>query len=127
MVGSPLAGGLLSGKYKRGQAPDEGRLAGYDILPVDKQKAFDILDVLHPMAGAKGVTVAQLALGWLLHRPAVTTVIIGANKQAQLADNLGAVKVTFTEEELKQLDAVSQLSKEYPGWALEVTARDRVG
>ena len=127
MVWSPLAGGLLSGKYKRGQAPDEGRLAGYDILPVNKEKAFDILDVLRPMAEAKGVTVAQLALGWLLHRPAVTTVIIGANKPAQLADNLGAVKVSFSEEELKQLDAVSQLSKEYPGWALEVTARDRVG
>jgi aryl-alcohol dehydrogenase-like predicted oxidoreductase len=127
MIWSPLAGGLLSGKYKRGQAPDEGRLAAQDIIPVNKEKVFDILDVLHRMAEAKGVTVAQLALGWLLHRPAVTSVIIGANKPAQLTDNLASVNVTFTADEMKQLDEVSQLSKEYPGWVLDATKADRVG
>lgn len=127
MIWSPLTGGLLSGKYKRGQAPDEGRLAAQDIIPVDKEKVFDILDVLHPMAEAKGVTVAQLALGWLLHRPAVTSVIIGANKPAQLADNLGSVNVSFTADEMKQLDEVSKLPKEYPGWVLDATTADRVG
>jgi aryl-alcohol dehydrogenase-like predicted oxidoreductase len=127
MIWSPLTGGLLSGKYKRGQTPDEGRLAAQDIIPVDKEKVFDILDMLHPMAEAKGVTVAQLALAWLLHRPAVTTVIIGANKPSQLADNLASVKVSFTTEEMQQLEEVSKLSKEYPGWVLEAVAQSRVG
>lgn len=127
MVWSPLTGGLLSGKYKRGQAPEEGRLAGYDIIPVNKEKAFDILDVLHPMAEAKGATVAQLALAWLLSRPVVTTVIVGANKPEQLADNLASVKVEFTADEMQRLDQVSRLTEEYPGWLLERTAADRVG
>jgi aryl-alcohol dehydrogenase-like predicted oxidoreductase len=127
MVWSPLSGGLLSGKYKRGQAPEEGRLAAFDIIPVNKERTFNILDVLHPMAKEKGVTVAQLALAWLLHRPAVTSVIIGANKPEQLADNLGSVRVEFTEDEMKKLDAVSRLSEEYPGWILERTRKDRVG
>lgn len=127
MVWSPLTGGLLSGKYKRGQAPEEGRLAGYDIIPVNKEKAFDILDVLHPMAQAKGVTVAQIALAWLLHRPVVTTVIVGANKPEQLADNLASVKVEFTADEMQRLDQVSRLTEEYPGWLLERTTPDRVG
>ncbi|HTI94005.1 MAG TPA: aldo/keto reductase [Puia sp.] len=127
MVWSPLAGGLLSGKYKRGQVPDEGRLAAFDIIPVNKERAFDILDVLHPMAQGKGVTVAQLALAWLLHRPAVTSVIIGANKPEQLADNLGSVKVAFTADEMSRLDEVSRLSEEYPGWILERTTKDRIG
>ena len=126
MVWSPLAGGLLSGKYKRGEAAKEGRLNGYDIIPVNKERAFDILDVLHLMAKDKGMTVAQLALAWLLHRPAVTSVVIGANKPEQLADNLRAVEVQFTSEELSRLDAISQLSLEYPGWVLDATARDRV-
>ena len=126
MVWSPLAGGLLSGKYRRGEAAEEGRLKGYDIIPVNKGRAFDILDVLHPMAKDKGTTVAQLALAWLLHRPAVTSVVIGANKPEQLIDNLGAVVVRFTSEELSRLDAVSQLSLEYPGWVLDATAKDRV-
>ena len=127
MVWSPLTGGLLSGKYKRGQVPDEGRLTGFDIIPVNKERAFDILDVLHPMAEEKGATVAQLALAWLLNRPAVTSVIIGANKPEQLADNLGSVKVEFTEDEMSKLDEVSRLAEEYPGWILERTAKDRMG
>lgn len=127
MIWSPLAGGLLSGKYKRGQAPDEGRLAAQDIIPVNKEKTFDILDVLHPMAEAKDATVAQLALAWLLHRPTVTSVIIGANKTAQLADNLASVNVSFTAEEMRQLDEVSRLPREYPGWVLEATNADRMG
>jgi aryl-alcohol dehydrogenase-like predicted oxidoreductase len=127
MVWSPLAGGLLSCKYKRGRAPEEGRLAGYDIIPVNKERAFDILDVLHQMGEEKGVTVAQLALAWLLHRPAVTSVIIGANKPEQLADNLGAVTVELTAHEMGKLDEVSQLSQEYPGWLLERTTKDRIG
>lgn len=125
MVWSPLTGGLLSGKYKRGEAPEEGRLSGYDIIPVNKDKVFDILDVLRPMAEAKGRSVAQLALAWLLQRPAVTTVVVGANKHSQLVDNLGSVDVVFTAEELGLLDKVSKLSLEYPGWVLDAIAADR--
>jgi len=127
MVWSPLAGGLLSGKYERGKSPVEGRLAGYDIIPVNKDKVFDILDVLRPMAAAKGISVAQLSLAWLLHRPVVTSIVIGANKPEQLKDNLGAVGVSLSAEEMQQLDAVSQLPKEYPGWVLDTVGKERMG
>lgn len=127
MVWSPLAGGLLSGKYERGKAPEGGRLAGVDLIPVDKEKVFDILDVLRPMAAGKGISVAQLSLAWLLHRPAVTTIVIGANKLEQLKDNLGAVEVSLSAEEMQALDAATRLPKEYPGWVLEYTMKDRIG
>ncbi len=127
MVWSPLAGGLLSGKYTR-QHPEgeEGsRRANFDFPPVNKDRAFDIIEALQPMAEAKGATVAQLALAWLLHQPAVTSIIIGAKKPEQLADNLKAVEFSFTEQELKQLDEVSGLPAEYPGWMLERQGADR--
>jgi aryl-alcohol dehydrogenase-like predicted oxidoreductase len=126
MVWSPLAGGLLSGKYSREQesAPD-GRRANFDFPPVNRDRAFDIIDVLKPMAERKGTSVAQLALAWLLHQPAVTSVIIGANKIEQLHDNLKAVEVELTSEDLQALDEVSALPQEYPGWMLERTGNDR--
>jgi aryl-alcohol dehydrogenase-like predicted oxidoreductase len=92
---------------------------------VDKERAYNIVDVLEPMAKAKKASVPQLALAWLLHQPAVTTVIIGANKMEQLEDNLKSVDVVFTAEELKQLDEVSKLPAEYPGWMLAFVAYDR--
>ncbi|HKI89511.1 MAG TPA: aldo/keto reductase [Draconibacterium sp.] len=120
MVWSPLAGGLLSGKYNRNTELEEGgRRVNFDFPPVNKDKAFDIIDVMRKIADAKNVTVAQIALAWLLHQPAVTTVIIGANKPLQLADNLNSVNVEFTNDELNQLDEVSKLTSEYPGWMLE--------
>ncbi len=126
MVWSPLAGGLLSGKYSRDEQNKEGgRRANFDFPPVNKERAFDVVDVLRPMAEAKGASVAQLALAWLLKQPAVTTVIIGANKMEQLDDNLKAIDISFTEDELKQLDEVSKLPPEYPGWMLERTGGDR--
>jgi aryl-alcohol dehydrogenase-like predicted oxidoreductase len=125
MVWSPLAGGLLSGKYSRDKEKDEGRRVNFDFPPVNKDRAFDIIDQLQPMAKAKGTTVAGLALAWLLHQPAVSTVIIGANKMEQLEDNLKSVDLKFTPEELGQLDKVSQLPAEYPGWMLERTGGDR--
>ncbi len=126
MVWSPLAGGLLSGKYKRdSENPEDSRRANFDFPPVNKSKAFDILDALHPMAEAKGATVAQLALAWLLHQPAVTSVIIGAKKTEQLEDNLKAIDISFTAEEMQQLHEVSKLSPEYPGWMLERQGADR--
>ncbi len=125
LVWSPLAGGFLSGKYKRDDTAAVGRRSNFDFPIVDKDRAFNILDVLHPMAQSKGVSVAQLALSWLLHQPAVTSVIIGANKMEQLEDNLASVNVQFSTEDLQRLDEVSKLPPEYPGWMLDWTGRDR--
>ncbi|QDM41035.1 aldo/keto reductase [Altererythrobacter sp. TH136] len=121
MVWSPLAGGLLSGKYTRGdegKSEGEGRRAVFDFPVVDTDRAWDVIDALRAMADAKGKTVAQLALGWLLYQPAVSTVIVGAKRADQLADNIGACDVEFTADELKQLDKLSRLPREYPGWML---------
>ncbi len=119
MVWSPLAGGLLSGKYTREMDGQAGRRSNYDFPPVNKAKAFDIIDVMRPMAVEKGVSAAQIALAWLLQQPVVTSVIVGANKTEQLADNLAAANVRFTAGELAALDEVSRLAPEYPGWMIE--------
>ena len=126
MVWSPLAGGLLSGKYNRDIQAEEGaRRSKFDFPIVDKDKAFTILDVLAPMAVEKQVSVAQLAIAWLLHQPVVTTVIIGAKKLEQLDDNLASVNVKFTADELQKLNEISQLTPEYPGWMIEFQGADR--
>lgn len=126
MVWSPLAGGLLSGKYRRdGKGPEGARRIDFDFPPVNKERAFDILDVLHPIAEEKGISVARLALAWLLQKDAVTTVIIGAKSTDQLEDNLKATEVKFTEDELVRLDEVSKLSAEYPVWMFDRQGRDR--
>ncbi|MGJ7580160.1 aldo/keto reductase [Variovorax sp. RHLX14] len=120
MVWSPLAGGLLSGKYGRDQQGEEGsRRTTFDFPPVDKDRAFDLVDAMRPMAESRGVSVAQIALGWLLHQPQVTSVIVGAKRPGQLADNIAATEVKLTAEELETLGKVSQLPPEYPGWMLE--------
>lgn len=120
MVWSPLAGGLLSGKYSRDdEKGDGGRRANFDFPPIDKARAWDIIDAMRPIAEAKGVSVAQVALAWLLHQKAVTSVIIGAKRIDQLDDNLGAVDVALSAGELAALDAVSKLTAEYPGWMIE--------
>jgi aryl-alcohol dehydrogenase-like predicted oxidoreductase len=125
MVWSPLAGGLLSGKYSRDQETKEGRRVSFDFPPIDKEKAFDIVEVMQQVADQKAVSVAQIALAWLLHQPVVTTIIIGATKQHQLTDNLAAVQVKLSADELKKLDAVSAIAAEYPGWMLERQGADR--
>ena len=127
LVWSPLAGGFLSGKFRRDSKPSEGtRRTSFDFPPVDKERGYDIVDALEPMAKAKGASIAQLALAWLLHQPVVTSVIIGANKMEQLDDNLKSVGVSFTADELKKLDEVSKLPMEYPGWMLQFTGFDRL-
>ncbi|MDB5250127.1 MAG: aldo/keto reductase [Segetibacter sp.] len=126
MVWSPLAGGLLSGKYGRNiQTPEDSRRVNFDFPPVDKEKAFDIIEVMQPIAQERGISVAQLSLAWLLHQPAVTSIIIGAKKTEQLEDNLKAIDVKLTPEELQKLDEVSKLQPEYPGWMLERQGADR--
>jgi aryl-alcohol dehydrogenase-like predicted oxidoreductase len=126
MVWSPLAGGLLSGKYTREMEGNEGRRVNFDFPPVNKNKAFDIMDAVRPIADSKGVTIAQVVLAWLLHQPVVSTVIIGAKNPQQLQDNLKSVDVQLNTEELATLNEVSKLAPEYPGWMLERQGGDRV-
>ena len=120
LVWSPLAGGLLSGKVGRDREAGAGdRRAAFDFPPVDRPRAYDCIDAMRTMADARGVSVARIALAWLLHQPQVTSVIVGAKRPEQLADNIGAVDVSLSAEELASLDAVSALPAEYPGWMLE--------
>jgi aryl-alcohol dehydrogenase-like predicted oxidoreductase len=127
LVWSPLAGGLLSGKFSRSnQKPVGSRRTDYDFPIVDKERAWNILDVMAPIANAHGCSPARVALAWLLAKPVVTSVIIGAKRLDQLQDNLAAVELTLTGDELRQLDAVSTLPPEYPGWVLPFQAADRL-
>jgi aryl-alcohol dehydrogenase-like predicted oxidoreductase len=120
MVWSPLAGGLLSGKFQRDQPGEAGnRRSSFDFPPVHRDRAFDCVDAMRPIAAARGVSVAQIALAWLLHQPQVTSVIIGAKRPEQLTDNLAATQVRLSEDELQVIDAVSRLPSEYPGWMFE--------
>lgn len=125
MVWSPLSGGLLSGKYKRDLQGAKGRLNDFPFPPFNEERAYDILDVLYPMAEQKKVSVAQLALAWLMHQPAVSSVIIGATKLHQLQDNLKAVDVIFTVGELKKLDEISKLTPQYPGNVIDIMTADK--
>lgn len=126
MVWSPLAGGLLSGKYTEdAKGPEGARRTNFDFPLVDKPRAFRCVDAMRPIAQAHQVSVAQVALAWLLARPAVTSVIIGAKSVEQLEDNIASTKVRLTDQDLKALDAVSQLPPEYPGWMLAMQGQYR--
>ena len=123
---SPLAGGLLSGKFKPdGQGPEGARRTTFDFPPVDREKAFRIIDVMRPISVRLGVSVARVALAWLLHQGAVTSVIIGAKSREQLADNIAATEVKLSSEDLGALNEVSALAREYPGWMVERMGSDR--
>jgi aryl-alcohol dehydrogenase-like predicted oxidoreductase len=124
LVWSPLAGGFLSGKFTRDSGDDAARRAKFDFPPVDKEKGFDILDVAKEVADRHGVSVAQVAIAWILANRAVTSVIIGARKPAQLEDNLKAIDVRLSAEDMKALDEVSKLTTEYPAW-MENLGTDR--
>lgn len=127
LVWSPLAGGLLSGKYSRtNQKPKGARRSEFDFPVVDKERTWRILDTIAPIAMAHDCSPARVALAWLLTRPAVTSVIIGAKRRAQLADNLAAVDLKLSSEEIKQLDDVSALPVEYPGWMVEWQSNSRI-
>jgi aryl-alcohol dehydrogenase-like predicted oxidoreductase len=118
MVWSPLAGGLLSGKYKTAddKGPTGARRTTFDFPVVDKQRAFQCVDAMRPLAQQHKVSVAQIALAWILSKPFVSTVIIGAKSMDQLRDNIAASRLQLTADEIKVLDEVSQLPPEYPGW-----------
>jgi aryl-alcohol dehydrogenase-like predicted oxidoreductase len=128
LVWSPLAGGLLSGKFSRtNQKPAGSRRTEHDFPLVDKERTWKILDVMAPIAKAHGCSPARLSLAWLLAKPVVTSVIIGAKRLEQLQDNLAAIELTLTQDELRQLDEVSALTLEYPGWVLPFQGADRLG
>jgi aryl-alcohol dehydrogenase-like predicted oxidoreductase len=129
LVWSPLAGGLLSGKYRRDDDAQEGRhLEGWDEPPVrDQDKLYDVVDVLVEVAEGRGVSAAQVALSWLLGRPGVASVVVGARTDEQLADNLKAAELVLSEEERRRLDGASALPLIYPFWHQAKTASDRLG
>ncbi|MEQ1909775.1 MAG: aldo/keto reductase [Vicinamibacterales bacterium] len=126
LVWSPLAGGFLSGKFTRTGGDEASRRASFDFPPINKDKAFDIIDALKIIADGRGVSVAQVALAWLLAQPVTTSVIIGARRLDQLEDNLKSVDITLTAEELTALDAVSRLPPEYPAWMSLAAGDDRL-
>src|ERR1700756_952331 len=116
LVWSPLAGGLLSGKYSReNQKPEDSRRSAFDFPIVDKERTWRILDVLRPIADAHNTGVATIALAWVLAKPFVTSVIIGAKRIEQLDQNLAAVDVSLTPEEIKKLAEATALPPDYPG------------
>jgi aryl-alcohol dehydrogenase-like predicted oxidoreductase len=127
MVWSPLAGGLLSGKFSSAEdkGPAGARRASFDFPVVDKARAFKCVDAMRPMAASRKVSVAQIALAWLLAKPYVTTVIIGARSMEQLRDNIASTKVKLDDKELQLLDEVSALPPEYPGWMLAYQTQAR--
>ena len=130
LIWSPLAGGLLSGKYRRGQdAPEGARHASeWSEPPVyDEDKLYDTIDVLVEIAAGHGVSPAQVALAWLLARPGVSTVIVGARTDEQLADNLAAANLELSAEEHARLEEVSRPNLLYPFWHQATTANDRLG
>jgi len=129
LIWSPLAGGLMSGKYRRGQdAPPGTRHASeWDEPPIyDADKLYDTIEVLIEIAEARGVSPAQVALAWLLGRPGVTSVIIGARTEEQLADNLAAASLELSAEETARLELVSRPPLIYPYWHHRKTASDRL-
>jgi aryl-alcohol dehydrogenase-like predicted oxidoreductase len=118
MVWSPLGGGLLSGKYDLfAERPEgEGRRANFHFPPVDIERARPLVGSMRGMAESRGVSVAQIALSWLLHQPVVSTVIVGAKRADQLADNIAACEVELEAAEMQELDRLGALPGEYPGW-----------
>jgi aryl-alcohol dehydrogenase-like predicted oxidoreductase len=123
MVWSPLAGGLLSGKYKlnaEGELEGDGRRAAFDFPVVDKPRAMKLVEAMRPMAEAKGASVAGIALAWLLHQEVVSTVIVGAKRAEQLSENLAATEIELTSDDLATLAELSALPREYPGWMFDM-------
>jgi len=127
LVWSPLAGGLLSGKFSReNQKPADSRRSNFDFPLVDKERTWRILDVIVPIAKAHNCSAARISLAWLLAKPVVTSIIIGAKRLDQPEDNIAATELQLTPDELKQLDEVSALPPEYPGWMLQTQGSNRL-
>ena len=125
LVWSPLAGGFLSGKFTRDGGDEAARRAKFDFPPINKEHAFDIVDVLGQIAKKTGASIPQVAIAWILANRAVTSVIIGAKKMSQLDDNLKSVDVVLSADDKKALDDVSALTVEYPAW-MDALGSDRL-
>jgi aryl-alcohol dehydrogenase-like predicted oxidoreductase len=124
---SPLSGGFLSGKYKRDDPSPEGaRRSAFDFPPIDVERGFDAIEALERIANEKGVSVAQVALAWLLAQPGVTSVIVGANKLSQLEDNLKAADLELTTTEIEALSATTAPRPIYPQWMIELQNQGRL-
>ncbi len=129
LVWSPLAGGLLSGKFRRGVEGPAGsrQMSEWSEPPVyDQEKLYDTIEVLVEVGQARGVSAAQVALAWLLTRPAVTTLVIGARTSEQLTDNLAAAELVLTDDEIDRLEQVSRPPLLYPYWHQAASASDRL-
>jgi aryl-alcohol dehydrogenase-like predicted oxidoreductase len=129
LVWSPLAGGLLSGKYRRGRDAPEGsrHLTEWNEPPVyDEDGLYDTIDVLVEVSESHGVSAAQVALAWLLTRPTVSSVIVGARTDEQLADNLKAAELELSADELERLERVSRPDLIYPYWHQMASASERL-
>ncbi|MCX6242750.1 MAG: aldo/keto reductase [Bacteroidetes bacterium] len=127
MPWSPLAGGFLSGKFSRKTLKaGNSRRDEFDFPPVNKEKAYDIIDVMQEISSSHNVSVARVALAWLLRKKGVTSIIIGAKKEEQLRENIASTSLLLTADEMSRLDSISELSKEYPGWMVERQADGRL-
>jgi aryl-alcohol dehydrogenase-like predicted oxidoreductase len=122
-VWSPLAGGFLSGKYTRESLKDrENRLSGFDFIPIDKEAGFRLIEQMREIGKAHGASVAQVALAWLLARPWISSVIVGASKLEQLEDNLKAIDLQLTPAQMQMLDKAFEPKPIYPNWFTTMTA-----
>ena len=126
LVWSPLLGGLLSGKFGPDEKPEGARRTSFDFPPANKERAWQCVAAMREIAEPRGVSVARIALAYVLAKPFVTSVIIGAKNVQQLDDNLAATEVTLSADELARLDQVSALPPEYPGWMFERQGSSRV-
>jgi aryl-alcohol dehydrogenase-like predicted oxidoreductase len=124
---SPLAGGFLSGKYRKDAPMPEGRLKGQlgDFIPINKERGYEVIEVLEEIAKAKEASVAATALAWLIHKPGVTSVIIGARTMEQLQSNLKAAEILLSHSEMERLENASAVPLPYPQWMLAFTKADR--
>ncbi len=122
---SPLAGGFLTGKFTREGADEDARRANFDFPPIDKEKAYDLVDVMEEIAKAQDASIAQIALAWVRQQPGITSTIIGAKNQKQLQENIASTEVELTADELAEIDAVSPLPMQYPGWMVERQSSNR--
>ncbi len=125
MPWSPLAGGFMSGKYTRENKTGGGRRDNFDFPPVDKERAYDMIDVLAEISKQHNTSVAGVALAWVRMQAGITSTIIGAKTLEQLNDNIASTNIKLTADDLKKLDDISALKKEYPGWMVERQNSDR--
>jgi aryl-alcohol dehydrogenase-like predicted oxidoreductase len=116
---SPLAGGFLTGKFTREKADADSRRANFDFPPIDKEKAYDLVDVMRVLAEAHDASIAQVALAWVRQQKGITSTIIGAKTLEQLKLNIESTQLVLSTDDLGKIDQVSPLTLLYPGWMVE--------